>query len=276
MANPIWGLLAKSLTDNETIEEAIARLIAVHEADEESHLGAGESLQSHKASVIIDHLASSVVQDKIALYQISPDQMADMGAWMRVSLPFESLDAWYTSISAGGSIVCDLGNVSFTTHTDANDLASMYSKYLWPYASKDLYFRANGKVLFPGSVKENLIAHLGFGDVHNITGTANALYFKISGGHIFACHITTNGAAGTEYTTEIQHVASNTLYQFLIKYTAGIKIEYFINGVLVYTRTTNLPNQSYQFKDDFRFSIQTTDAFAKNMVINAAYVAFKM
>ena len=276
MANPIWGMLAKSQTDNETIEQAIARLIAVHEADEESHLGAGESLQSHKASVIIDHLASSIVQDKIALYQISPDQMADMGAWMRVSLPFESLDAWYTSISAGGSIVCDLGNVSLTTHTDANDLASMYSKYLWPYASKDLYFRTNAKVLFPGSTSNKLLAHLGFGDVHKITGTANALYFKISGGRIYACHITTNGAAGTEYATDIQAVASNTLYQFLIKYTAGLKIEYFINNVLVYTRTTNLPNQAYQFKDDFRYSIQTLDAFAKNMVLNASYVAFKM
>ena len=49
-----WGMLAKSATDNETIEEAIARLILAHEQDAESHLGADESLQSHKAAEIID------------------------------------------------------------------------------------------------------------------------------------------------------------------------------------------------------------------------------
>jgi len=65
MATINWYLLPKSQVDNETIEEAIARLIAEHEADEESHLGTGESLQSHKAAEIIDHLASSIVEDKL-------------------------------------------------------------------------------------------------------------------------------------------------------------------------------------------------------------------
>ena len=66
MANPVWGLLLKSQIDAEKIEEAIARLIAAHEADEEAHLGTGQSLQSHKASEIIDHLAESIVEDKLA------------------------------------------------------------------------------------------------------------------------------------------------------------------------------------------------------------------
>lgn len=65
MANPNWGLLTKSQVDNEKVEEAIARLILVHEEDEDSHLGVGESLQSHKASEIIDHIAESIVNDKI-------------------------------------------------------------------------------------------------------------------------------------------------------------------------------------------------------------------
>jgi len=47
MANPVWGLLAKAQDDDETIEEAIARLIDEHNEDEESHLGSGQSLQSH-------------------------------------------------------------------------------------------------------------------------------------------------------------------------------------------------------------------------------------
>ena len=66
MAIPTWGMLEKSQTDPEKIEEAIARLIAEHNNDEAAHLGAGQSLQSHKASEIIDHAISSVVSDKIA------------------------------------------------------------------------------------------------------------------------------------------------------------------------------------------------------------------
>ncbi|MFA5298131.1 MAG: hypothetical protein WC389_07985 [Lutibacter sp.] len=63
-------MLAKSQTDNETIEEAIDRIVAEHNADETSHLGVGESLQSHKAAEIIDHLASSIIADKIGIGEV--------------------------------------------------------------------------------------------------------------------------------------------------------------------------------------------------------------
>ncbi len=71
MANPVWGMLEKSLVDSEKIEPAIDRLIAVHEADPDSHLAVGESLQSHKASEIIDHLAESIIEDKFASGSVS-------------------------------------------------------------------------------------------------------------------------------------------------------------------------------------------------------------
>jgi len=62
-----WLMLPKSQDDPQTINEAIAEAIAVHEADPESHLGENESLQSHRASTIIDHLAESVLNDKLEL-----------------------------------------------------------------------------------------------------------------------------------------------------------------------------------------------------------------
>ena len=61
----VWGLLPKSQIDAETVEEAISRIVDEHNYDEEAHLGEGQSLQSHKASEIIDHLVSSIVSDKI-------------------------------------------------------------------------------------------------------------------------------------------------------------------------------------------------------------------
>jgi len=64
MSLPIWGLLEKSVDNPQTIDQAIAAAIAVHESDPTSHLGAGESLQAHKNDSIIDHPAQSVVLDK--------------------------------------------------------------------------------------------------------------------------------------------------------------------------------------------------------------------
>lgn len=71
MSITVWGLLAKSAVDNETVEEAIARLITAHNDDETAHLDTGQALQSHKASEIIDHVAGSVVTDKLADYGVT-------------------------------------------------------------------------------------------------------------------------------------------------------------------------------------------------------------
>lgn len=60
-----WGSLARANNDPTVIDEAIATAIDAHKADPDAHLGDDESLQSHRASEIIDHRAESVVNDKI-------------------------------------------------------------------------------------------------------------------------------------------------------------------------------------------------------------------
>lgn len=66
MSNPyIWAGLQRANNDPTTIDEAIAEGIAAHNDDVDAHLGADQSLQSHRASEIIDHRAESVVNDKI-------------------------------------------------------------------------------------------------------------------------------------------------------------------------------------------------------------------
>lgn len=64
MADFTWGSLEKSQTDSTTIDEAIDAKITAHNNDPDAHLGDGQSLQSHRASEIIDHLAESIVPDK--------------------------------------------------------------------------------------------------------------------------------------------------------------------------------------------------------------------
>lgn len=70
MTLPLWGQLQKSTDDAETIEEAIARIVALHEEEPTAHLGEGESLSEHKHQSTIDHPAGSVVADKSAFTEM--------------------------------------------------------------------------------------------------------------------------------------------------------------------------------------------------------------
>lgn len=63
--NTTWENLAKSALEPTLIEQAIAEQIGDHNNDSDAHLGAGQALESHRAAEIIDHLAESVVNDKI-------------------------------------------------------------------------------------------------------------------------------------------------------------------------------------------------------------------
>lgn len=80
-----WGDMEKSQIDPEKIEEAIARMIEEHNDDPEAHLGAEQSLNSHKSYDIIDHVVRSVVRDKINFDRFQIDE------------PFFTIDNWTTS-----------------------------------------------------------------------------------------------------------------------------------------------------------------------------------
>ena len=88
----VWGLLPKSQIDSELIEEAIARMVGEHNEDEEAHLGTGQSLQSHKASEIIDHLVASIIADKIKNKEVTVEKLFDDKYYFKSA--FESLDGW--------------------------------------------------------------------------------------------------------------------------------------------------------------------------------------
>jgi len=60
-----WGSLPKNQEDAATIDEEIDAKVQDHLDDADAHVEAGQSLQSHKASDIIDHLAESVLNDKL-------------------------------------------------------------------------------------------------------------------------------------------------------------------------------------------------------------------
>lgn len=66
----VWGLLPKAQDDPTTIDEAIAAAIAAHDADSESHMASGASLENHRVNDVVDHPVGSVLADKATMSEI--------------------------------------------------------------------------------------------------------------------------------------------------------------------------------------------------------------
>lgn len=65
MALPNWENLAKNGMDPQTILAYVDEKIGEHNANATAHMASEASLAAHRASVVCDHLAESVVNDKI-------------------------------------------------------------------------------------------------------------------------------------------------------------------------------------------------------------------
>ena len=166
MAESNWGLLVKSQVDNETIEEAIDRIVLAHEVDEESHLGAGESLQSHKASEIIDHVAGSVISDKLGSREIQKH------------FNMEASDPWQFS----GSFAIVYGNgaqigVEYGVADHEYFFSSLSIPSDWFTITQDLLFQCS---LVLSELSNNTTLKFGLGS--DSAGDVNSIGFKLTGG----------------------------------------------------------------------------------------------
>lgn len=234
MSDPNWGLLVKSQVDNETIEQAIARLILAHEVDEESHLGVGESLQSHKASEIIDHLAESIVTDKIKNFEITDDKLA----FDRLTIETDFGDiAQNTEYFEGtGSLVNFTGLLALSTGATINSIASLrnetYSEGYGADMTENPIFFAIAKV----SSVADIDAYFGL-------EPADVGYFRflISGGDL----ICESGWIGSVDSTNLGSGYDLTVFhKFRIVYDSGVSVKFYIDDVLVATHSTYLPEDS--------------------------------
>jgi len=254
MANPVWGLLQKSQTDDETIEEAIARLIAEHNANEESHLAAGQSLQSHKAAEIIDHLAGSIIEDKIGDGEISLQKLTS--THRIIISAFESLDGW----QVGGNQVIELGCLTLYTNgtTDAYAYAADYPSGItaldW---AKDFFWQATIKL----AQITNQTIYFGVGGSAYIGGYSGA-GFKVSNGTLYCYHWDLVGGAETYVTQEITGITLTDphVYRIIYDQSAGT-LAFYVDGVLKHTFTTGLPTDN---TDELSyFEVRTLENAAK-------------
>lgn len=238
MALPVWGNLAKSQIDNETIEEAIARLIQAHEDDSNAHVEVGESLYSHKAAAIIDHLVSSIIADKIKKEEVVIEKLA----WDKILIDsqFESLDGWLQGGVGAETITVVLGGTKL--ETGANDEDTAYIACMPalgmgdnPNFDNKPFLQVRAKVMDNANAEGHI--HVGFPGFQ-VAGE-DYVGFKLSGGNIYAV---CRQSAGAETSVDITGIIDSELYHdYKVIYYSTSKVEFYIDNVLKTTITTNIP-----------------------------------
>jgi hypothetical protein len=212
-----WGMEAKSAIDPETIEEAIARLIAVHEADSSSHLGSGESLEAHKSADVIDHPAYSVVADKISIQQYIVDTYFTANDGFSTLGLFQSWTG-YCELLTGATTPTT--SYFYLPGDTANTYASDVSKNPSGQFSAIFNRSTNGTIRFG----------IGYNDDNE--GVDSLIGFKQDSTGFYGIYYTVDG---TLHTVSISPVTFTDLHIYRVDVVTGDCINWYIDGVLVAT-----------------------------------------
>ena len=245
-----WGSLQKSAEDSETIEQAINRLIGVHEGDSTSHLGVGESLQAHKNADVIDHPLGSVVGDKMSIqdFLLYPT--------------FESLDRYTYSATTSAF---KLGTVDLSTSAVNNNVAYLYAGG----ASGDTSYDSSKKGTFQFNLtlfqNTSQIIYAGLGGLDD---QANAPFvgFKIVNATLYACQQQYGEEAVTEYTTEIAGITVNARHNYRIEVNATTgSFDFYVDGVY---------KASLEIQTDFDVSLMFFTFYVKTQTTAVRHIRF--
>ncbi len=291
-----WEHIPKNAEDPETIEQAIQRIIQEHNNDSESHLLEGQSLQSHKASEIIDHLAESIIADKLAndsvtesalandsvssdkiqddsiidqkvkLFDLGRDKIKFKGLYVRPS--FDASDNW-TIHWGSGSISTEIGSLRIATPSKTDDY--------------NLTVSLSGIIPLAFGTKK-----IHYGSVHRMNSTANVeAWFGIGNGvefdplekrfigfrydsanKLYAVWVN----SGAESSQQIACPTMTNINEFNWLYSPGEKIEFFVNDMLLHTATTNLPTASPPDVFFMYYLRNKTNSFRTFEIIDLSFV----
>jgi len=218
MAEPVWGNLAKTQDNPESVDDAIAAAIAVHNADPMAHMAAGQSIDVHRANTVVDHPVGSLLADKMTNSE-----------WT-MNTVFESLDVW--NIVGSVDNAGQLGVAVYVEWTPTKTSSLSANPQFVPNffnASKDMLFQT--LALWDGS-NTHVNGWLGF--LTTYTSTDLGFGFQIRDGVLYA-HV----RCGT--TTSDQVLSSVDITQahiYRAQYNAAFNsVAFYVDNVLVATIT---------------------------------------
>ena len=250
MSIETWGEMSKSQVDATKIEERMTEMIAEHEEDPESHLGAGESLEAHRANEIIDHPASSVVADKITSLK------------RLVFSTFESLEGWDKSATG---ITLAFPGVTLQTGSSINTTKYLAAEPLFTdafnYTKKPIF-----QVMAGWNSSADVTVDLFFGTTL-LGDNFDGFGFRLLNGEFFACYYRDSSLT----TYDIDLPSPNVLHIFRANVDeTGENIEFYVDGVLAYT--VGIPAGATNSAELFGFSIKNTAA--SNRILNLAQLMY--
>jgi len=259
-----WGLLPKSQVDDEKIEEAINRLIQAHDDDETAHLGAGQSLQSHKVSEIIDHLVASIIADKLAKFSVNLEKlMAD-----RIYFFSGEIDnaIWEYEVDGNGSIVKHVLGIFLMSGNVSGNYTYIAAV---PGGWQDLV-NFGKDIIFQTSFQVNQITSQTIWLTVGCQPASEKYFgFKIVNNKLYSVSWNT----GSEESTELLTLTADTIYVIRADFKVSEqKIYFYVDEVLKATHTTNIPSGTtdtaifYQIKSD-------ADAY-KRLVVHDVVASF--
>lgn len=235
MSNPyIFGGLTRAVNDDTTIDEAIFEATVAHNDDPDAHLGEGGALTSHRAAEVIDHLAESVVNDKLATLSrryiaiVDPNSPND----------FDTIASAvaYAKDKGGGDVLIARGDHYVTEPVPLPPTVSLYGM---GRGETRILSDAVGDALFPAfsyyrpsvNSSNNCVA---------ITGTPNVTLPDITSGEaptIVGCMVTVHDGVGYATRLITSWVSGTTFATTGANMTAGTGISnnfnpavYMVNG----------------------------------------------
>jgi len=237
MATETWGDLEKSQADPSTIDQEIDSKIDTHLADPDAHLETGQSLQSHKASEIIDHLAGSIVNDKLAKWSVTVDKYYEDKFYINTT--FESLDSFYVSKVGASADVIVTGDGCILRAGGANgDITYLSSVSLYTPVANDRNPAVQFLVHFPGDQAGIDAGFMcGFSDPFQETSNGFGFYWDGPTEKMYC-----RSCDGTDITdTEIVGFLPNqpNILRSELDYSNS-EINFYLNAVLVATHSITI------------------------------------
>lgn len=215
MTLPLWGQQQKSQDDPETIEQAIDRIVDEHNAAPESHLGSGESLESHKTDEMVDHPAGSIAIDKLAQARV-------------IVSAFESIDGWITFDTGSGAVIHDFANLRLSTGTTSGSIVIIYatpSAWVAFDTSKQFFWKTT--LRFTSDTNQE--ARFGIGALGGGDGLSGA-GFRVVDGVLYGYTeddevVNSNAISGVDITQwnvyEVRYYPITETFEFYVNGTLG-------------------------------------------------------
>jgi len=216
MSIEVWGQMPKSQIDPETIEQAIIRLVAVHEHDATAHMGENEAIEAHRKSEVIDHLASSVYDDKLAYDRNIFD------------LSFANLDMF----DKGSGVENSGYGTALLVSANSSSSQWLYC-YMGDMIVGSVFHYTKNPRFMTNFMVTNTTSQEGYitvGDRDSNEGFG----VKILNNKLYGYY---HNSAGTEITQEIMTLVSNTPYKLEVRVISLALIEFYTNNNLVGSMT---------------------------------------